>query len=140
MRSMEVPISNSFAPTEIIRCLADSLSYTAIFCQLFGSTTAVDSLAPRIRIPGTIVPLTRVNQAPCRDPPKVATRGSRYDQWIKNAVSRLFRKKRLCARAFAVARLSDFGTLPKEASYMRPMARTARNTKSLAVPQAGGTA
>jgi hypothetical protein len=35
---VEIPIFNSFAPTEIIRCLADSQSYTAIFCQLFGST------------------------------------------------------------------------------------------------------
>ena len=104
---MEVLISNSVAPTEIIRCLADSLSYTAIYCQLFGSTTAADCLARRIRIRGTIVPLTRVNQDPCRDPAKVATRGSRYDQWIKNAVSRLSRKNALCARAFAVARQSD---------------------------------
>ena len=52
---MEIPISNSVAPTEIIRGLADSLSYTAIFCQLFGSTKAADSLARRIRIRGTIV-------------------------------------------------------------------------------------
>ena len=52
---MEIPISNSVAPTEIIRGLADSLSYTAIFCQLFGSTKAADSLARRIRMPGTIV-------------------------------------------------------------------------------------
>ena len=67
---MEIPISNSFAPTEIVRGLADSLSYTAILCQLFGSTKAADSLARRIRIRGTLMPLTWVNQAPCRDPLK----------------------------------------------------------------------
>jgi hypothetical protein len=95
---MEIPISNSFAPTEIVRCFADSQSYTAIFCQLFGATKAADSLARIIRIRGTIVPLTHVNQGPCREPPKVATRVSRYDQRIKNAVSRLSRKSGFRAR------------------------------------------
>ena len=128
---MEIPISTSLAP-EIIRLLADSLSYTAIFCQLFGSTKAADSLARRIRIRGTIAPLSRSTQAHVATSPKVAICASQYDQYIKDAMSRLSRKNGFSLRfAFAcenapLGRLAQFaGELPSS----RPAA-SPRNSQS----------
>ena len=66
VRPLEILISNSVARTEIIRGLADSLSYTAILCHFLGPRRP--PMARRIRIPGTTVPLIGVN--PVSRPPK----------------------------------------------------------------------
>ena len=100
---MEIPISNSVAPTEIVRV---PRRFAVIYCHSLPTFWAHEGrrfLGPRIRIRGTIVPLNRVNRGPCRYPPKEATRGSRYGQCIKNAESLLSRKNGFWCAVFAVA-------------------------------------
>ena len=105
---MEIPISNSLAPTEIVRV---PRRFAVIYCHslpTFWVHKGRRYLACRIRIHGTIVPLTRANQGPCRDPPKVATRGNPMLLSGSGAVSRLCLKNALCVRAFTVARPPNF--------------------------------
>ncbi len=150
MRLLEIPISNSVAPTEIVRCLAD---FAVIYCHFlptfWGRKRRLADAAHRRAMPhrllssqsrdsSSIAPkATAVASSQSRETGQpmtrrlergeVATCATRMIPIGCGAMSRLGLKNTLCARTFAVARQPDFLPNGRRTTLMTAISRSIEN-------------